>query len=177
MPNECPMPTNQEFDAETITGFLRRSYHAVDGLWFMKAEEMLGFDQALELDRRVWAVMAKIQARKARELLGATGNTLEELARCFALKLTAEGHVFTTDADAGGIHFRITRCPWMELLRKSDRQHLAQKISSVICGTEGVTWCAEFGGEYEFEIPSGPCPSSGPCELVFRSLPRGCAVH
>ncbi len=164
------MPTGLHFDAETVADFLRRSCHAVDGLWFMKVEEVLGFDQALELDRRVWGVMAKIQARKARELLSATGNTPEELARCFALKLTAEGHTFTVDANAEGVRVHITRCPWMELLRKSDRQHLAQKISSVICSTEGATWCAEFGGGYEFEIPSGSCPASGPCEMVFKSL-------
>ena len=43
--------------------YYNRSYKAVDGLWFVKAEEQFDFDTALELDKEVWKVMPKIQAR------------------------------------------------------------------------------------------------------------------
>ena len=46
--------------AEQVVEYLRRSYQAVDGLWFMKVEEALGFEAALEADRRVWEILAKI---------------------------------------------------------------------------------------------------------------------
>ena len=63
-----------ESDDRALVEYLRRAYHAVDGLWFMIVEEAHDFDHALELDERVWAVLAKIQARKAREVTGCSGN-------------------------------------------------------------------------------------------------------
>lgn len=45
------------------TEYFRRSYRAVDGLWFMMIEKKHGFDEALELDEAVWRVLPKIQAR------------------------------------------------------------------------------------------------------------------
>jgi len=46
-----------------IVEYFKRSYTAVDGLWFMKVEEIYGFDTALDIDEEVWKVMPKIQAR------------------------------------------------------------------------------------------------------------------
>ncbi|MGD9519267.1 MAG: DUF6125 family protein, partial [Armatimonadota bacterium] len=51
-----------------------RAYQAVDGLWFMMVEQADGFPKALQLDEQVWQVLAKIEAREDRELLGCTGN-------------------------------------------------------------------------------------------------------
>jgi predicted ArsR family transcriptional regulator len=154
-------------EPEILVEFLRRSYQTVDGLWFMKVEEVSGFDHALEIDRRVWAVVAKIQARKAREAIRAPGNTLNDLARCFALKLSADGHAFAAQMTPTAVRFAVTQCPWLDLLRKSDRQHLAQRISQTICPTEGQAWCAEFGGDYEFEMPSMACAGDDRCSLAF----------
>jgi len=39
---------------EQKTEYFRRSYTAVDGLWFMKVEERHGFEEALRLDEAVW---------------------------------------------------------------------------------------------------------------------------
>jgi hypothetical protein len=152
---------------EILTTFLRRSYHAVDGLWFVTTEEECGFERALELDQRVWEVMAKIQARKARELTGSKGNSPEELARCFSLKLTADGHDFEVSVTSGEVRYLVRSCPWLELMRKSDRRHLAAKVAQTICPTEGRTWCAEFGGQYEFAMPQMGCAGGGSCELRF----------
>lgn len=155
-------------DERALIEYLRRSYHAVDGLWFVIVEGEYDFEHALELDRRVWQALAKIQARKARELLGATGNSPEELARCFSLKLTADGHRFIVETTAEGVTFIISDCPWLQLLHKSNRQHLAARVAQTICPTEGGVWCAEFGGEYEFEMPRMACQGAQGCEMVFR---------
>ncbi len=37
-----------ELNDKQVADFFRRSYTAVDGLWFMKAEEKHGFEAALE---------------------------------------------------------------------------------------------------------------------------------
>jgi len=150
--------------------YLRRAYHAVDGLWFMMVEQASGFDEALELDRRVWEVLAKIEARKARELMGCAGNSAEELARCFGLKLKADGQEFEADASDDGVRFALRGCAWLGLLRKGGRAHLALRIGQTICMTEGRVWCAEFGGEYVFEIPEMGCAArsgSDGCQMRF----------
>ena len=51
---------------EQKTEYFRRSYTAVDGLWFMKVEERMGFEQALQIDEAVWRILPKIQARALR---------------------------------------------------------------------------------------------------------------
>jgi len=153
---------------EILSEYLRRSYHAVDGLWFMMVEEELGFDRALGLDERVWRVLAKIQARKARELLQCAGNEPQDLLRCFSLKLTADGHQFDARVEEDRVNFRIAQCPWQDLLSRSDRQHLAALVSRRICPAEGETWCREFGGEYAFEMPCMMCDGAGDCAMIFR---------
>ena len=152
---------------QTLAEYLRRAYHAVDGLWFMMAEQDSDFDHALDLDRRVWEVLAKIQARKARELLRVTGNSPDDLARCFSLKLTADGHTFDLEADPGGVRFTIRGCPWLALLENSDRRHLAARVAQTICPTEGRLWCAEFGAEYTFAMPTMACSGADHCEMRF----------
>jgi len=154
-----------------LVQYLPRASHAVDGLWFMMAEQAHNFDHALELDRRVWEALAKIQARKARELLACDGNTPDELSRCFALKLAADGHEFEAGATPHEVRFLITDCPWLQLLRKSDRRHIAAQVAQTICPAEGRIWCAEFGGEYEFDMPLMACSGADRCEMRFRLRP------
>ena len=156
------------FDDHTLIEYLRRSYHAVDGLWFMKAEEAEGFEHALALDEQVWAVLAKIQARKARELLECHENSPEELGRCFALKLAGDGHECDLEMSEDGVRVRVRGCPWADLLGKSDRRHLAERVARTICPTEGRVWCQEFGGEYEFRMPAMMCSGDEACEMRFE---------
>jgi len=151
-----------------LVEYLRRSYHAVDGLWFMKAEEAVGFDAALQLDQRVWEVLAKIQARKARELLGVKGNSLAEFARCFSLGLRADGYTFEQETAEQEVRFTITGCPWLELLYRSGRQELAAPIAEVLCPTEARVWCQEFGREVEADLPAMACLGAGQCQVVFH---------
>jgi len=152
---------------EALIEYLRRSYTAIDGLWFMVVEEAHDFDHALALDERVWQIMPKIQARKAREVLDISGNSLGDLTTCFGLKLQADGHQFCIERSDDEVRFIITRCQWRELLRKSGREHLEQRISTVIWPAELAGWCSEFGDEFEFEY----IDETGPAEeyrIIFR---------
>jgi len=157
------------FDDDSLVEMLRRSYFAVDGLWFVMAEEMFDPDQALELDERVWKVMPKIQARKARQLLRLRGSSLAELAQCFALKLTAEGHRFEVSRTGHDeLEVIITECPWLKLLEQSNRVHLAETIAEHICVAEGDTWASEFSEGIEFNLASRMCAGDESCHFLFR---------
>lgn len=47
-----------------------RDLWAVDGLYFLGIEEKWGTDAATEIDKNVWAVMGKIEARHLKKFLG-----------------------------------------------------------------------------------------------------------
>ena len=155
-------------ESEMLVEFLRRSFFAVDGLWFVKVEEEVDFERALELDARVWEVMAKIQARKARELLGATGNSPGELARCLALKFAAEAHDFeVAEEDNGRVEVVIRDCSWLEIMRKAGREHLAQRVAEAICRRELEVWGREFGVS-RHEMTDHLCAGGEACRHVFE---------
>ncbi|HID25703.1 MAG TPA: hypothetical protein EYP23_04500 [Thermoplasmata archaeon] len=47
-----------------------RNLWAVDGLYFLGIEEKFGTEAATEIDRKVWEVMGKIEARRLKKFLG-----------------------------------------------------------------------------------------------------------
>ncbi|MCL6591289.1 MAG: DUF6125 family protein [Firmicutes bacterium] len=151
-----------------IAEYFQRSYTAVDGLWFMKLEEKYGFEAALEIDREVWRVFPKIQARKLKSILGKEQG-LSALAECLTAKHTLESFTFATEFDSQATVFKliITQCPWYDLMRNSGRKHLANKVGRVICNTEYPVWAGEFGAGIRFELQSQLCDGSASCILQF----------
>jgi hypothetical protein len=53
-----------------------RNLWAVDGLYFLGIEERFGTEGATEIDRMVWEVMGKIEARRLKETLGLQENDI-----------------------------------------------------------------------------------------------------
>jgi len=51
-----------------------RDMWAVDGLYYLGIEEAFGTKAATEIDRKVWEVMGKIEARKIKNLFEIKGN-------------------------------------------------------------------------------------------------------
>lgn len=154
-----------------MADYFHRSYKTVDGLWFMKVEQRMGFDAALDIDNEVWKVMPKIQARKLKELTGLTSG-LEALCECLTTRLAIESFEFTTDRDADDTGFSITsvRCPWYDLLTKSNRQHLAGKIGNLICNTEYSAWAAEFGDDIRVKMDDRICTGCSHCTIRFERI-------
>ena len=156
------------YSDEQIIALLRRSYMAVDGLWFVMAEQADGFRHALDLDEQVWRVMPKIQARKAREVLCVTDNSLEGLARCLGLKLACEGHAFEVLLEDDRLELLLTHCTWHDVFVKSERLHIAKDIARNICVNEGAGWAAEFAAEFEFDLEASHCAGGEHCSFIFR---------
>jgi hypothetical protein len=149
-----------------ITAYLQRSYGAVDGLWFMKVEEDAGFDKALDIDEKVWQVMPKIQARAIKSFLGKEKG-LDALRECFEAKLSLDGFVYDVTADGTSFTVIISQCPWYDKLVKSNRVHLAEKISNRICNAEYFGWATEFGCTFAFKSAGRICSGCKDCKLAF----------
>lgn len=149
-----------------IAEYFRRSYTAVDGLWFMKIEEIYGFDAALQLDEAVWRVLPKIQARAIKSM-ACLDDGLDGLYDGITTRLALEGFEFEAEKDAEGFRVLVERCPWHELMVKSGREHLSETVSNIICDVENSTWAHEFNVA-KFDRESRICKGSVRCILRFR---------
>jgi hypothetical protein len=156
-----------ELSQEQTAEFFRRSYAAIDGLWFMKLEERYGFDAALDIDDEVWKVFPKIQARALKGMLKLTGGE-DAFMECFATKLGVEGFAFQVERRSpDGLRISINRCPWHDSMVKSGREALSGKIGARICDTEYSTWVAEFDERLRFTSVSRICQGAQRCVLEF----------
>jgi hypothetical protein len=151
-----------------IAEYFRRSFTTVDGLWFMKVEESLGFDEALDLDDAVWKILPKIQARMLKAM-GNLGDGLDSLRECVTTRLTLDGFAFEIEEDPAknGLQVRVTDCPWHNLMVKSGREHLSGKVGSRICATEYEVLAGEFGPGISFELGERICHRGGRCRFTF----------
>lgn len=157
-------------EQKIISEYLRRSYFALDGLWFMMLEEEFSLDKALEIDEKVWRILAKIQARKTKELLGLEGTGLADFLQAIRVKLEAEEYDYE-ERESGSDHVQIAirRCPWYEILKKANREHLEHRIADTICSLEFRVWLEEFGEQLSFRIRPRCCTSDPVCLLDFRA--------
>ena len=148
--------------------YFRRSYEAIDGLWFMALEEEFDFERALEFDQRVWKIVPKIQARKVRELFGITGSGFAALNEALAIKFALEGTGCEIQCGAEGrLTVELSVCPWFLLMRKSGRAHLAGRVGEVICGTEYPVWAKEFGCQEFVHLRRRICSGDEKCLMEF----------
>ncbi len=154
-------------DTQT-TEYFHRSYTAVDGLWFMKTEERYGFDIALEIDRNVWRIVPKIQARTMKSLTG-LGNGIDALRDALETKLTIENFTFETEVpvDGGSFLLIVTDCPWHNMMVRAGREHLSAKVGTAICDAEFPVWAAEFGDNLSFSMEGRLCGGGKCCIMKF----------
>jgi len=129
--------------ARQIADYLYHSYTRVDGLWFVCTEKQFGFEAALALDEAVWRVLPKIQARRLRDDLKLTQD-LKGLTRALKAKLTLDRYEFRITRTEGAVVVRLSACPWHELILRSGRGHLAERIGGVICNIELPVFAREF---------------------------------
>jgi hypothetical protein len=134
----------------------------------MKVEALYGFDAALELDKEVWKVMPKIQARIIKSMLR-LGDGEASLLESLKAKLSLEGFKFNVEQMERGFRIKISYCPWHDLMIKKGREKYSGKVGSAICGVEYSVWAYEFNKEVQFMLVSQKCKGSQRCILEFVS--------
>ncbi len=150
-----------------IAEYFHRSYKAVDGLWFMKVEEKYGFDTALQVDREVWKVMPKIQARMIKSMQE-IGKGEIALLKSLETKLTLEGFKFKVEQVEKGFKIQVSDCPWHNLMVRSGRKKVSDKVGTTICNIEYSIWASEFVENMQFSLTAQKCSGSESCVLNFE---------
>lgn len=137
--------------------YFKKSYFAVDGLWFIMVEEESSFEYALELDKRVWKIMAKIQARLAMKL----GKDFFESLR---LKWDTEGYTYRLEKYS----VIIEQCPWWEIMKSSGRENTAGRVGATICPILYNEWAKEYKAPYTITFETSMCQGDKVCTLHFE---------
>lgn len=153
---------------DKLVRYLRKSYFSVDGLWFLKVEEKESFDKALEVDKEVWKIMPKIQAREIKKILNLKENGIYSLRKAVLFKFKAEGYEVEERYQNNSLSIRILLCPWFEIIKSSGREHLAGMISKHICVPEFRVWAEEFGSYISYKFEKHKCLGEEYCEMFFE---------
>lgn len=175
----------KKFSQKNIAEYLYRNFSSVDGLWFVKVEEQFGFEKALEIDKEVWKVLPKIQARFIKSCLSPgiapenitspASNSRSEVfspedlfIKALKIKLKIDHFRYRIFSGPGFIKVRITHCPWHEIMVRSGRENLSAKVGSSICMTEYSVFASEFFKDMHFDITEKICNSAGSCIFYFK---------
>ena len=78
----------KEIPKEKLADFIfmhLRDMWAVDGLYYLGIEKEFDTESATEIDRKVWEVMGKIEARKLKKLFEISGNDIASMIRALRL--------------------------------------------------------------------------------------------
>ncbi len=154
-----------------VEEYLYRSYTRVDSLWFVLTEERSGFEAALELDKAVWQVLPKIQARLLKEQLE-IGPDLSGLTKALAAKLTLDRYRFELNQTARRVALTVSGCAWHELIVRSGRKAIAERIGGVICAIEFPAFAREFECSCSGPGDQRLCRSGGKCRFEFHAADR-----
>src|SRR5665811_2005438 len=131
-------------NSNQVKEYLQNSYAKADGLWFLKIEERFGFEKALEIDLEVWKVMPKIQARylKSVPVIKEIADGFDMFFECLKIKMKLDNFITKTtrskqkksanhssDLEENNvITVTVNNCPWHNLMIKSGRENLSEKI-------------------------------------------------
>ncbi len=154
--------------AEQIEEYFYRSYTRVDGLWFVLTEQRQGFDTALAIDEAVWRVMPKIQARLLQEQLSLARDAAG-LARALKAKLALDRYEFVFGVTTAGFNITLSKCPWHDLILRSGRGHIAEKIGGAICGVEFPAFAHEFDCVCSCPPDQRLCRDGAKCQFSFSA--------
>lgn len=152
---------------EQVEEYLYRSYTRIDGLWFVMVEERFGFEAALALDEAVWKVVPKIQARLLQQQL-ALPRDMAGLAPALLAKLTLDKYEFAVDGGQDTLDVTLSGCPWHDLMVRSGRAHLSERIGGVICGVELPVFAQEFNCTCTGAPQERLCGNGAACKFRFR---------
>jgi len=170
-------------NSRQVKEYLQNSYTKVDGLWFLKIEEQFGFEKALDIDLEIWKVMPKIQARYLKSVpeIKEIADSFDMFFECLKIKMKLDNfkikaarskqkksaNFSSAFKENNVITVTVNNCPWHNLMIKSGRENLSEKIGKVICQNEYSIFASEFDKNIKFELGERICKGAAYCKFVF----------
>jgi hypothetical protein len=154
--------------AEFIFMHLRNMW-AVDGFYYLFIEEKYGTEIATEIDRKVWEIMGKIEARKIRNLFDIKDNDIPSLMKALSFSgwsMDLEDKEIIVDKNNAIL--RNVRC-------RVQNTRLSKNLSEFGCKPVRFGFLKSFAREFNPDIivscnvcPPDKHPDDLWCEWEFR---------
>ncbi|EMR73750.1 hypothetical protein MBGDN05_00677 [Thermoplasmatales archaeon SCGC AB-539-N05] len=131
-----------------------RDMWAVDGLYYLGIEEEIGTDAATEIDRKVWEVMGKIEARKLKKLFDITGDDVASMIS--ALRLSG----WTLDLEDKEISVKKDRTILRNVKCRVQNTRIKKGLSEFACKPVRWGFLKSFAREFnpDIEVDCKLCP-------------------
>lgn len=125
-------------DLAKLVETFAKNWLAHDGSWFLAAEEKLGMDAAIELDRESWRRFSAVEARRIMEVfdIPASGG-LQALERALSYRLYAAVNRQSVSWTPEGMEFRMIECR-VQIARRR------KGLPDFPCKSVGIVEYAEF---------------------------------
>lgn len=146
-----------------------RDMWAVDGLYYLGIEEKWGTEAATEIDRKVWEVMGKIEARKLKKLFDISDNDIPSMIE--GLRLSG----WTLDLDDKEIVVEKERAFVRNVSCRVQNTRMKKGLSEFACKPVRWGFLKAFAKEFNpnIEVKCNVCPPDKHrddlwCEWEFR---------
>jgi hypothetical protein len=134
-------------DLVRMVEMFAKNWLAHDGCWFLAAEEKLGMDAAIGLDRESWRRFSVAEARRIMEVFGiAEGGGLPALDTALNYRLYAAlNKQEATWADDGALEFQMIECRVQSTRRRKG-------LPDFPCKSVGIVEYTEFARTIDARI-------------------------
>ena len=146
-----------------------RNMWAVDGFYYLFIEEKYGTEVATEIDRKVWEVMGKIEARKIKQLFNINGNDIPSVMKALSYSgwsMDLEDKEIIIEKDKGIL--RNIKC-------RVQNTRLKNGLTEFGCKPVRWSFLKSFAKEFNSDIdvtcnvcPPDKHPDNLWCEWVFK---------
>lgn len=106
--------------------FYERHFQSLDGLWMIETEKEIGFEQALDIDLKVWVQLLEIILRRTKHYLTLEKNSIENFVKILCFRWTVEGWDFELQDDGSLI---VHKCPYEAAMQRNPNRH--DKIEAI----------------------------------------------
>ena len=145
-----------------------RNMWTVDGLYYLFIEEKFGTKEATEIDRKIWEIMGKIEARKIKELLNIKGKDIPSVMKA----LSYSG--WSLDLEDKEIEIKENKGIIRNIKCRVQNTRLSKGLSEFGCKPVRWGFLKEFAKEFNPKIKVGCniCPPDEHkddlwCEWIF----------
>jgi hypothetical protein len=166
-------------DADSLVDLISGCWRAHDGQWFLKAVARVGLEEAMRLNERAIASLARIELREFKRAAGLDAlDTIDQVADWYRLSWYVFGGLERparqlTVVDADTLVVENARCFGEGVAARSGYGHLAPGAYPPCLGwlDRQQAWGEAWSARYRFTVTREPEPGH-PCRYVVRRAPR-----
>ncbi|MFX1297424.1 MAG: DUF6125 family protein [Promethearchaeota archaeon] len=145
---------------------IRSALTAIDGLWFLEVENKFGFDDAFEMDIKVWKRYGPIIIKRIKKVFSIEDNTLESFLRILEVLCAMDGTQFIIEEKTlDKAVIRVQYCPWWENLKRSKREKLVR--CDIVDRDIFPEWAKAFNPKVKFELTKSLPDGHDTCEWLI----------